>query len=892
MKTRFTVIALSLAAVIATTEIACAQSNPGLVYGQVPTAAQWNAYFTAKQDWPVPTFTSSTAGTVPASGGGTTNFLRADGTWSVPPGGGGGGTPCVTTANSIQYNNAGAFGCLGVGTATTVLHGNAAGVATFGAVNLAADVTGLLPIAAINATGTPSSSNFLRGDGQWATPAGSGNVNGPGSAVSGNLASFNGTSGTIIQDSGIAQANVVTLAGSQTLLNKTFTAPVLGTVAAGSILTNATGLPISTGVSGLGAGVATWLATPNSSNLIAAVTDETGTGSLVFAASPVLITPNLGTPSAAVLTNATGLPPATGLSTAVPVTKGGTGCTAAAIGCVTAISGATGTPSASNFLRGDGTWSAAGGGSGITDLTLGNGLCSSTTNPIVAGGATVSWCQTIRANTLTTDTILATDGGKVYTTSNASAQAITLPTVGTSGFGSGFGFNPDAIGAGTATITSASNIDGLGSIALTTGQGASIFSDGSTYHAIVGLPQIANNRFFGNNSGSTNWGMSMTGTQATALLDAFTSGLKGLAPASGGGTTNFLRADGTWAAPPGGGSGCVSSGASILMGNGSGGCVNVTVGSGLSFTGGTLSATGGGGSNTYTVSFSGNVSGTPGATGLGLNVGTAVFTDNNTAGSGTAALFAVHSIASPTLAASNTTVTTTHATTLYIADAPIAGTNETITAKSALTIGAGAISQLDFTNNMVFYRTGSPGQTNTATGYIGWDNSNFFRIRTTRTGTGGQQAILMDGAAGAWFQANGSTIFTYDGTGLQWNSGNIVSNNANGFQITNTVASGTAPAFIPNKANATTGWGAQGINLSGIVSAVEKVRIDGNGMSMQSGVFTLKGFTVSTLPASPAQGSLAFITDANAACTYGGTPAGGGTTVCKVWYNGTAWIEG
>lgn len=41
----------------------------------------------------------------------------------------------------------------------------------------------------------------------------------------------------------------------------------------------------------------------------------------------------------------------------------------------------------------------------------------------------------------------------------------------------------------------------------------------------------------------------LTGTQATTLLDAFTSALKGLAPASGGGTTNFLRADGTWASP-------------------------------------------------------------------------------------------------------------------------------------------------------------------------------------------------------------------------------------------------------------------------------------------------------------------------------------------------------
>src|SRR5512139_3335456 len=61
-----------------------------------------------------------------------------------------------------------------------------------------------------------------------------------------------------------------------------------------------------TGLSALGTGVATFLGTPSSANLAAAVTDETGTGALVFANTPTLVTPAIGAATGTSLT-ATGL---------------------------------------------------------------------------------------------------------------------------------------------------------------------------------------------------------------------------------------------------------------------------------------------------------------------------------------------------------------------------------------------------------------------------------------------------------------------------------------------------------------------------------------------------------------------------------------------------------
>ena len=112
----------------------------------------------------------------------------------------------------------------------------------------------------------------------------------------------------------------------------TLVTPALGTPASAT-LTNATGLPVASGISGLGTGIATFLATPSSANLAAALTDETGTGAAVFATSPTLVTPALGTPASGVMTNVTG--------TAAGLTAGNVTTNANLTGDVTSVGNAT-----------------------------------------------------------------------------------------------------------------------------------------------------------------------------------------------------------------------------------------------------------------------------------------------------------------------------------------------------------------------------------------------------------------------------------------------------------------------------------------------------------------------------------------------------------------------
>jgi hypothetical protein len=104
----------------------------------------------------------------------------------------------------------------------------------------------------------------------------------PATATSGAV-TLAGTLGVAHGGTGVTSS---TGSGSVVLNNSpVLVTPALGTPSSAT-LTNATGLPVSTGVTGLGTGVATMLSTPTSANIIAAVTDETGSGALVFGTAP------------------------------------------------------------------------------------------------------------------------------------------------------------------------------------------------------------------------------------------------------------------------------------------------------------------------------------------------------------------------------------------------------------------------------------------------------------------------------------------------------------------------------------------------------------------------------------------------------------------------------
>lgn len=319
----------------------------------------------------------------------------------------------------------------------------------------------------------------------------------------------------------------------------------------------------------------------------------TGSGSAVLSTSPILVTPNLGTPSALNLANATGLPasalPSSGAAAGTygdgthvaQVTLDATGRVTSASSVAITAGGGGSAPGGSTYAVQFNAGSSAFGGASLGSGQFLIGQASGAPLPEALTGdcsASASGVLTCRRRVAFGDANYSIPASADYVVTNAALTAprtATLPAASSVEAGDEITVYDEAGGvSSTNTLTVAGagsdKIDGVASAAITEAySGLRLRTDGASKWTIVGtmelgnllgelnlsqLPTIGDQTVLGNISGGLAQPIPLNAAQLTTLCNIFSSSLSGCVPATAGvDTTYFLRSDGSWAVPAGAG---------------------------------------------------------------------------------------------------------------------------------------------------------------------------------------------------------------------------------------------------------------------------------------------------------------------------------------------------